>query len=932
MNSQLTVAIVMRGIEKATAQTRQFRATLKKLGSTSIKGATSSGKQTKALKKQTKATKDNSRAMQGAIKANDSYFKHIAKTTVQSALINKLFMEMVDIMGQAIQQVDALNNFPATMAAMGQSTEDANIALEKTRNYVGDIGGNLGEATKMVTRFTGATNNVKAAAAIYQGLSNTLIAGGTNNTERANVITQFSQALERGFPDAKEWKTMSAVLSREIGEIAHAMGIVNGEELGRQLRTGEASMGDFVRTMTELATGSGATAKLAETQMHGLEFAWYKLKNTIVQGMSAMIDSVGRATLVNIFTAVTQTIMVLVSWTLTAINFIIYLINLISGLFGGPQLGNLGKDISDGIDTGNESVNNLKDGLDDADGSAKKLNKSLASFDKMNVLADPASGGSGGAGGGGGGGGGITPADAKAMEDFFDGIKNGLKEVSGWAKIFAGAIAGIFAAKTFFKLKKSLSDLVEAFKESRKKLTEEQKKLKKDIKKQNKETGTVIKNSWGTSIGNFLGGIFKGLGIAIGLVLGPALVEAIAAVSLTVGLVIALIALAVLAIGLIIWRNWDTIKEWAGKVWKLMQDTWDDILGAVDTVWQGIKDIFNSVWEWIKEWGLTLLVILTLPFSTLLAITIETALAIAGAFVWVWKEIVKIWDRAYGWFKEHVWDKIVEIFEGVTEWFNDQFTAAWEAVVEIWDRAYGWFKEHVWDKIVEIFDKAPEKFKEWFNAAWDGIKKAFSKVYGWFKTNVWDKLASIFSKIDELLGNPFSKAWTRIKEIFSGVWSWFKTNVIEKITGLFSGLGEGLGSAIGNAFKTAINGAITGIYTMLNGVINSINWVIRAINKISPVNISEIPLQTAPQLARGGIVDQPTLAMIGENGKEAVIPLENNTEWMDKLASQIAAFNGGGGGQPVNLTVQIGEEEIASTLIDLINEKTGMSGRNTIYV
>lgn len=42
-----------------------------------------------------------------------------------------------------------------------------------------------------------------------------------------------------------------------------------------------------------------------------------------------------------------------------------------------------------------------------------------------------------------------------------------------------------------------------------------------------------------------------------------------------------------------------------------------------------------------------------------------------------------------------------------------------------------------------------------------------------------------------------------------------------------------------------------------------------------------------PKLARGGIVNRPTQAIIGEAGREAVIPLENNTEWIDELADKI---------------------------------------------
>lgn len=45
-----------------------------------------------------------------------------------------------------------------------------------------------------------------------------------------------------------------------------------------------------------------------------------------------------------------------------------------------------------------------------------------------------------------------------------------------------------------------------------------------------------------------------------------------------------------------------------------------------------------------------------------------------------------------------------------------------------------------------------------------------------------------------------------------------------------------------------------------------------------------------PMLAKGGIVDNPTMAIIGEDGKEAVMPLENNTGWIFELAEKISAI------------------------------------------
>jgi hypothetical protein len=45
---------------------------------------------------------------------------------------------------------------------------------------------------------------------------------------------------------------------------------------------------------------------------------------------------------------------------------------------------------------------------------------------------------------------------------------------------------------------------------------------------------------------------------------------------------------------------------------------------------------------------------------------------------------------------------------------------------------------------------------------------------------------------------------------------------------------------------------------------------------------------TVPQLAEGGVVNRPMLAEIGEDGEEAVVPLEKNTEWIDKVADKVA--------------------------------------------
>jgi len=90
-----------------------------------------------------------------------------------------------------------------------------------------------------------------------------------------------------------------------------------------------------------------------------------------------------------------------------------------------------------------------------------------------------------------------------------------------------------------------------------------------------------------------------------------------------------------------------------------------------------------------------------------------------------------------------------------------------------------------------------------------------------------------------------------------------------------------------------------------------------------------------PRLAKGGIVDSAQMFIAGEAGKEAIMPLENNTGWIDQLASRLAQKTGGANSNnPVSLTlpIYIGGEHFTTVVIDDINRITRSSGTCPIYV
>lgn len=158
-------------------------------------------------------------------------------------------------------------------------------------------------------------------------------------------------------------------------------------------------------------------------------------------------------------------------------------------------------------------------------------------------------------------------------------------------------------------------------------------------------------------------------------------------------------------------------------------------------------------------------------------------------------------------------------------------------------------------------------FKNGAIAAWDGVKSVFSTVANFFKT-------------------VFTNAWTAVKNVFS--------------TGgrIFDGIKDG----IVTAFKAIVNAIIGGINKVIAIPFNTINSVLNGIRNINILGVTPftwvgtINVPQIPKLAKGGIIAQPTMAVVGERGKEAVMPLENNLEWLDILADKLASRIGNTGG------------------------------------
>lgn len=153
---------------------------------------------------------------------------------------------------------------------------------------------------------------------------------------------------------------------------------------------------------------------------------------------------------------------------------------------------------------------------------------------------------------------------------------------------------------------------------------------------------------------------------------------------------------------------------------------------------------------------------------------------------------------------------------------------------------------------------------------------------------------------------------------------------------MFTSIGTTIGNAIGGAFKNVVNSIIRFAENTINGFIRAINGAIGLINKIPGVNIKRISTLNIPKLAKGGIIDSPTLAMVGEAGKEAVMPLENNTGWITELAYKISDILKGSssdsGSSAIEITLKVGDTTFGRAVIDSVNKLQRQAGRTLIEI
>ena len=262
------------------------------------------------------------------------------------------------------------------------------------------------------------------------------------------------------------------------------------------------------------------------------------------------------------------------------------------------------------------------------------------------------------------------------------------------------------------------------------------------------------------------------------------------------------------------------------------------------------------------------------------------------------------------------WDKIKETVSKVWDFIKEKTKAAVDAVVNFFTK----MKDSILNKAEEIKSAVAEKF--------ESIKNAISEKVQAAKEAVVNK----FSEIKTGISQKIQSAKTAAVEGFSNM----KSGVIEKVTGIVSGVKTKFGE-----IKSGITEKIEGARDAVKNAIEKIKgffdfkWELPKI-KLPHFSISgkfslnppQIPKFSVSWYKLGGVFDKATLfpyggsiGGLGEDGAEAVVPLEKNTQWLDRIAEKLASKQ-----SSTPIILQVDGKTFAKTSIDSINQLTKQTG------
>lgn len=382
------------------------------------------------------------------------------------------------------------------------------------------------------------------------------------------------------------------------------------------------------------------------------------------------------------------------------------------------------------------------------------------------------------------------------------------------------------------------------------------------------------------------GKLVGGIGGLIGKVSGAGgLISALGAIPAPVWIIIAVIGAAI-AIGVLLYKNWDEIKEWGQKTWSSIQNI---VGGAVD----GIKNFFSGIIDFVKDNWQGLALLLVNPFVggfKLLYDNCESFRNFVDNFLGNLKEkfhnfTSNISEKA-GELKDNVVNKARELKDGAVEKFNELKDSATEKIETL--------KENATEKFNQLKNRATEKV--------ESLKESAVEKFEHLKEKATEKVSTLkenaVNKFNELKNQAAGKIDTLREKGVAGFEA-LRAKGLEKFDNLRSGISEKL-----DAVKNFVSNTVQKLKDFFN-----FDWSLPKIKlphfsmegsfSLNPPSIPHIGVEWYKKAMDAPVImDKPTAFGINPSGQimaggEAGSEVVSGTDTLMSMISAAVAENNG---------------------------------------
>lgn len=348
--------------------------------------------------------------------------------------------------------------------------------------------------------------------------------------------------------------------------------------------------------------------------------------------------------------------------------------------------------------------------------------------------------------------------------------------------------------------------------------------------------GLIAAETAHTAVTTIATGATTAFGTAIAFLTSP--------ITIVIGIITALIA-----IGVLLYKNWDTVKAKCQELGQRLSEIWNSITSAVSAAIESIRSAIVEKFEAAKQIVINIFTAISTAISTAWE-TIKNVVQVGIMFV------VELITAAF--------QLITLPWQFIWENCKQYIMAAWEAIKTLVTNALTAIEttiSNVWNAIVAFLSPLLEGIKNTFITIWNAISSAISTVSAVIQnviTTAWNTIRSTVSSILNAISSIMSSIWNSIKSTVSGIVSSIQSTISSVFNAISSFISSVLNSIkstfsnIWNSIKSTVSNAIDGIKSTISDGINSAKSTVSSVLESIKDKFSSI-FESAKNIVKSGI-------------------------------------------------------------------------------